>query len=139
MSDTKKATRAPKTKAETVKPAKTEAAAKPAAKAKKVNGTAILQINNVQYVAKVGQTFPVMIELDTEKEADLDVKTLAIINGTDSQFGSPFLDTKVDFTLVKDVVKGEKVYANKFKAKSRYRKKVGHRAKYLQFTLNSLN
>lgn len=116
-------------------PAKAEK--KPVVKSKPVNAkTAILEINNMQYVVREGET--ITCRVVTDEEAPRDVKLLGIVDGENLFYGTPYLSNKIDFAFG-EVVKGDKVVTAKFKAKSRYRRKVASRPQYVKFTLNGIN
>jgi ribosomal protein L21 len=98
--------------------------------------TAVLAINNMQYIVKEGETIATRISLDS-KNSDVDVKLLALLDGDKLEYGKPHIDKKVDFELGK-VKSGEKVTTAKFKSKSRYRRRKGFRKKFVEFTLNQV-
>jgi len=96
---------------------------------------AILEINNMQYIVAEGETITCRIDLDPT--ATPEVNLLGLVFGSEFTYGTPYLTNKVDFKLG-EIVKGDKVITAKFKAKSRYRRKVGFRPHYIEFTLNSI-
>lgn len=98
-----------------------------------VDKLGILEINKMQYVIKEGQTITVRIS-PTAKAKDVDVKLLGLIEGDSFEYGTPYLDNKLKFELG-EVVKGPKVIKSTYKAKTRYRRKVGFRPKYVEFNL----
>jgi ribosomal protein L21 len=126
--------------AETKAKTTTKKSTKPAKKASSANSNrvAVIQINNMQYVAKEGSTFPARISPEA-KLADLDVKLLAIVDTDSNEFsyGTPHLSNKLDLSLG-EMVKGDKVVSKTYKAKSRTRRKVGFRPKFVEVTVNSL-
>lgn len=99
----------------------------------KNNDRYVLQINNMQYVLSAGESTPIRVEVDAQAD-DLEVNVLAVLNEDKIEYGTPNLKQKAKFELG-DVIKGEKVVKKTFKAKSRYRRKVGHRPKYREFKL----
>ena len=98
--------------------------------------TAILEINKMQYVIKEGET--ITCRVTTDSEAVREVKLLGIVDGEKLSYGTPYLSNKLTFSFG-DVVKGDKVVTAKFKAKSRYRRRVASRPQFVKFTLNSIN
>lgn len=66
------------------------------------------------------------------------VETLLVSDG-DVKIGTPILTgAKVDFKVSDQMQLGEKISGFKYKSKSRYRKKWGHRAKFVKITINSI-
>lgn len=82
---------------------------------------AIIKIGGTQVMAKEGLVF----ELCRQKTFDVDV--IAYSNGTAVEFGKPTLsDVVVKIKHVEDKL-DDKVLVGRFKSKSRYRRRVGHR------------
>ncbi|HWA51933.1 MAG TPA: 50S ribosomal protein L21 [Patescibacteria group bacterium] len=53
--------------------------------------------------------------------------------------GTPILEkAKVALKMIEPVVKGEKIYSAKYHAKSRYRRRIGFRAKYSKLLVQSI-
>lgn len=125
-----KETKAKATKSSTPKAKTSKASAKPIPVK-----TAIVAINNMQYVVKEGETIHTRIALQSK---DVEVKLLALIDGETFTYGKPYLENKIDFELG-EVVLGEKVTAFRYKSKARHRRKVGFRQKFVEFKLNSVN
>ena len=48
-------------------------------------------------------------------------------------------DAKITLKKLKDVEKGEKLHVRKYKAKSRYRKKIGFRALYTRLKVEKIS
>lgn len=107
-----------------------------AKKQDKAPRTAVLEINNMQYVVAEGETVATRISPDANSK-DIEVNLLALIDGDKFDYGKPYLKQKVEFELG-EVVKGKKVTTNIFKAKSRYRRRRGFRPKYVEFTLKAI-
>ncbi|MFW5702617.1 MAG: 50S ribosomal protein L21 [Candidatus Dojkabacteria bacterium] len=136
MAETKKKTTTTKKSQTEKKSASSSKKATTKTNVAKAPKTAILEINNMQYVVAEGETISTRIATNlTDK--DLRVNLLAIIDGENFEYGKPYLKQKVEFSLG-NIIKGEKVTTNKFKAKSRYRKKTGFRPRFVEFTLNSI-
>jgi large subunit ribosomal protein L21 len=128
------------TKKTTIKkpqPAKAKASKKLSKQAVKPGARiAILAINKMQYIVKEGETIQTRIKLDST-EKNIDVKLLGLIEKENFEVGKPYLSNKLDYALG-EVKLGDKVITNKFKAKARYRKRTGHRTKFVEFTLKSV-
>lgn len=139
-----KATKASKPAVKAVKkisPA-TEKAVKPAkseTKVAKSSRIGVIEINKMQYIGREGETINARIALDSKENLNsVEVKLLALVNPDTKEFnyGAPYLDNKIDFEVGERVL-GEKVTSSTFKAKARYRRKVGIRQKFVQVKINS--
>jgi len=114
---------------------------------KKVSGDmmyAIIEQGGKQY--KVSQGDVVNIEL-TEVPADAKTielnKVLFVRNGDTVQIGSPYLDgakvmASFKVSAEESVVKGPKLYPMHFRRRKASRRRIGHRQKYLQVTIDSI-
>ncbi len=90
---------------------------------------AVIQTGGKQYLVKEGQTLDV--ELLGKNDGDkVSFETLAIVDGDNSEFGTPVLKNKVDAEVVKADYQGTKVVSIRFKAKKRVDVKRGHRQRY---------
>lgn len=88
---------------------------------------AVIKIKGNQYRVKEGDEFLVS-KLGKDK---LEAEVLLVVKGDDVKVGTPFVSgAKVALTVLEGEVKGEKLHISKFKAKSRYRKRVGFRPVY---------
>jgi large subunit ribosomal protein L21 len=87
---------------------------------------AIIQLQGKQYQVAVGDEFVIdRLESDDKKIDVTDV--LLVVDGEKRQIGQPLVKgAKVSLELLADQ-KGEKIRVAKYKAKSRYRKVIGHR------------
>lgn len=111
-------------------------AEKPVVKAKADARVALLEINNMQYASKVGETIEVRVGANDTAEAV--VNLLGVVDGDKFEYGKPYLTNKLSFEFG-EAVKQDKVTTAKFKAKSRYRRKTGARPVSVQFTLTALS
>lgn len=129
----KVAPKADKLAAKTVK-VKTETKTAP----KVVSSVYVLEINNMQYVAEIGQIINVKVS-PTAEPKDVTVNVLAVVDLEKKSFdyGKPYLKLKAEFELL-EVIKTKKVFSATFKSKARQRRKVGSRAKYREFKLVSI-
>ena len=66
-------------------------------------------------------------------------KVLAVVDGDDAKFGTPYVaGAKITATVVEEV-KGDKVKVFKFHRRKGYRRTQGHREKYTKITINTIN
>ena len=105
---------------------------------------AVIEQGGKQY--KVAQGDCLNIELTPvnadAKTIELD-KVLFVSNGQDVKIGTPYVDgAKVvgsfKTTAQEAMVKGEKVYPTHFRRRKNSKRRIGHRQKYLQITVDKI-
>jgi large subunit ribosomal protein L21 len=100
--------------------------------------TAIFETGGKQY--KVSEGDIVYIERLDVSEGDTVAfdKVLAIVDGENSRFGTPYLDgTKVEANVVKNG-KGKKIIVFKHKRRKNYKRRQGHRQPYTKVQITSI-
>jgi large subunit ribosomal protein L21 len=65
-------------------------------------------------------------------------KVLLVDNGAETSIGTPYLDGAKVHATIEKVGRAAKVIVLKYKAKSNYRKKNGHRQPYFEFKVNKI-
>ncbi len=97
--------------------------------------SAIIETGGKQYLVSVGDKIQVE-KLAGEKDAAVKFdKVLMTFDGTDLKVGKPTVSgAAVEATIIKQG-KGDKVHVLKFKAKSKYRRKIGHRQQYTEVVI----
>jgi len=99
---------------------------------------AVVKTGGKQYVAKETD-FLVVDRLPQKEKETIDLETLAVFDDKGTiELGSPLLETKTQATVVEHV-KGEKLRISKFKAKVRYRRVTGFRAKLTKIQIAKIN
>jgi len=95
---------------------------------------AVIKIQGHQY--KVSEGDEILVDkLEGKPEAEI----LLTVADEKVTVGKPIVkDAKVTFKVVEPVVKGEKLYIRKYKAKSRYRRKTGFRPKYTKLLVQKV-
>jgi large subunit ribosomal protein L21 len=97
---------------------------------------AIIEINGNQFKVSEGE------ELLVDKLTDMKVnpKVLLVSDGEKVSVGRPYLPkVKVKIKVLEEEVKGKKLHVRKFKAKSRYRKKIGFRPLYSKVLVEKID
>lgn len=105
---------------------------------------AVIEQGSKQY--KVAQGDVINIDLGgTEPDAQTIefTKVMFINDGKKIKVGSPYLDgakvtAKFDSTAEDSIVKGPKLYPAHFRRRKNSSRRVGHRQKYLQVTIDSI-
>jgi large subunit ribosomal protein L21 len=91
---------------------------------------AVIKTSGQQFLVHEGMTLNVDLISNIKQGDKIEFTKLAIIDGDNSEFGTPELDSKVKAEVVEPIFKGQKLKIMKFKAKKRVRKLTGHRQKY---------
>ena len=97
---------------------------------------AVISLNGRQYKVSEGEELLVDLISDSKPEAE----TLLLVDGDKVSVGKPTLkDTKIKFKVVSAMEKGEKVEIVKYKAKSRYRRKMGFRPQLTRLLIEKIS
>jgi len=113
------------------KPAvKKSTAVKPVVKKKVVEKTpafdlAVVESGGKQYVVRPDEIFDIE-KIDGEKKITFD-KVLLVKKGSDVKIGTPYLDGEKIEAEITEHHKGKKIIVFKYKNKTRYKRKQGHR------------
>ena len=100
----------------------------------------VIQTGGKQYKVKVGDEIKIEKILGDYKEGDKVVfdKVLLVDNGSDTTIGTPYIEkAKVTGSITK-VGRLAKVNVIKYKQKSKYFKKNGHKQPYFQVKIEGL-
>ncbi|MCR5731884.1 MAG: 50S ribosomal protein L21 [Sphaerochaetaceae bacterium] len=99
---------------------------------------ALVEILGRQYKAEVGAQLQVD-RLSQEAGSALEIeKVLAVVDGDNAKFGTPYVQGAKVTATVGEEVKGEKVKVYKFHRRKGYRRTQGHRQKYTLITINKI-
>lgn len=96
---------------------------------------AVIKIQGHQY--KVSEKDEILVDFlgDTKPEAEV----FLISDEGKVKVGKPTVkDAKVTLKVLEVEVKGEKIYSAKYKAKSRYRRRIGFRPKYTKLLVQTI-
>ena len=127
-----------KTVKKTAKPA-TKKVARAAIKttSKLGSGFAIIETGGKQYKVSSGDVLLVEKLSDTHKQGDaiLFDKVLMSSVGETVTFGNPYIKGETVHAVFEDRVRGKKINIVKFKSKSRFTRKYGHRQTYAKIKI----
>jgi large subunit ribosomal protein L21 len=100
---------------------------------------AIVETGGKQYKVAEGDVFSVE-KLKGHKEGDTVIfdKVLLIDNGTTTKIGTPYIEGATVEIELKEEGKGKKLHIMKYKAKSRYKRRVGHRQPYSKVSVTNI-
>ncbi len=101
---------------------------------------AVIQTGGKQYLVSEGDTLKIEKLSDKSDKGDKVTfdKVMLLSDGTDIKIGSPYLDKSEVSATVLEAGKNVKVRVIKYKQKSRYFKKRGHRQPYLKVKISSI-
>ncbi|CAN5359762.1 50S ribosomal protein L21 [soil metagenome] len=96
---------------------------------------AVIKIKGHQYKVSEGDEILVDFMGETKPEAEV----FMTVVDEKVELGKPTVkEAKVTLKVQEEEVKGEKIYVAKFKAKSRYRKRIGFRPKYTKLLVQTI-
>lgn len=98
----------------------------------------VIQLGAKQFLVKEGDKI-VAEKIELKDGETLTVKEVLLsYDGTKTEIGEPYLtNASVELTS-EGIIKGEKIRVAKFKAKSRYRRVMGHRQLESHFTVKAI-
>ncbi|MBM3207814.1 MAG: 50S ribosomal protein L21 [Chlamydiae bacterium] len=98
---------------------------------------AIIETGGKQYRVEKGDVIDV--ELLDKQENNIEFSNVLFINnGSDIKLGNPYLNKSVVKAELLQEVKGPKVISFKYKMRKGYRRKVGHRQRYLRVKITDI-
>lgn len=100
---------------------------------------AIIETGGKQYRVAEGQVLSVeKIAGHTAGDTVIFDKVLLIDNGTSTKVGTPYIEgAAIEVTLTTEG-KGKKLIIQKFKSKSRYKRRLGHRQPFAKVTIGKV-
>jgi len=97
---------------------------------------AVVKIKGQQYRVSEGDEI-LVDKLGTDKP---DVKVFLVVDDKNVKIGTPEVkDAKIKIKILEDEEKGKKLYVQTFKAKSRYRRKIGFRPIYSRLLVEKIS
>ncbi len=115
-------------------------AKKTTAKAKGTEEFAVIATGGKQYIVSVGDVVTIEKISDDHKKGDKVTfdHVLLVDNGSDTTIGMPYIDGALVEGEVASVGRAPKVTVIKYKQKSRYFKKNGHRQPYVKVKVTAI-
>jgi large subunit ribosomal protein L21 len=101
---------------------------------------AIIATGGKQYPVSVGDVIRVEKLPGTHEKGDKIVfdKVLLVDNGKDTTIGAPYIDGASVEGIFQEAGRGKNVIVVKYKAKSKYHKKNGHRQPYSEVKISAI-
>lgn len=117
-----------------------KAATKKAPKADHSSEYAIFATGGKQYRVSAGDSVKIEKLQGKHKEGDKLTfdKVLLVDNGTDASIGTPYITGASIDATIKKISRYKTIDVIKYKQKSRYFKKNGHRQPYFEITINAI-
>ena len=102
--------------------------------------TAVIKTGGKQYVVSKGLRLDI-VKLPGVKEGDKVVfeEVLMVDNGSDTTIGTPFIKGAAVKATVLELGKADKIDLVKYKAKSRYYKRRGHRQPFVKVVIDAIS
>ncbi len=117
--------------------------AKKDVKIEKDGSFAVIETGGKQYKVSVGDSIKIEKLKDKEyKQGDIVSfnKVLLIDNGKDiTNIGTPYIEGAKVFGIISEIGKNKKIIVMKYKQKSRYLKKNGHRQPYFKVLIDKIS
>jgi large subunit ribosomal protein L21 len=101
---------------------------------------AVIQTGGKQYRVSAGEEITIEKLAGDHKEGDKIVfdKVLLVDNGSDTTIGTPFIDKAKVTAVITKIGRAAKVTVIKYKQKSRYFKKNGHRQPFFKVKIEGV-
>lgn len=100
---------------------------------------AIVESGNKQYKIQKGSVIDVE-KLDAEKDSIINIDSVLFASNGDKTFiGTPYIKGVTVKCKVADNIKGKKVIVFKYKNKTNYHRKTGHRQKYTRLIVEDIS
>ena len=99
---------------------------------------AIIENGGKQYKAIEGEYIEVDLLSEDLSKKKVFEKVLLLVNGTDTQVGSPYLPEVSIDAKVSEHFKGPKIVIFNYRPKERYRVKTGHRQQFTRLLVESI-
>jgi large subunit ribosomal protein L21 len=97
---------------------------------------AVIRIKKRQYKVKEGQE----LLLDKTLDENIDPEVLLLVSDKKVVVGNPVVKgAKVKIKVLEKEIKGDKISVQKYKAKSRYRKKIGFRPRQTKIKIEKIS
>jgi large subunit ribosomal protein L21 len=100
---------------------------------------AVIKTGGKQYIVKEGDVLKIeKLDVAPGAKVSFDVLLTALPDGLSVTVGTPLLDKKVEAEVLEQG-RGDKISVVKYKAKSRYRRRVGHRQAFTKVKISKVN
>ena len=103
------------------------------------NALAVIQTGGKQYLVKEGDSLRVEKIKNISKDNLITFdKVLLLVDDKDVKIGAPYIEGVKVLAKSEGEVRGKKITVLRYKSKTRYRKKKGHRQTYTKITIKEI-
>lgn len=100
---------------------------------------AIIEDRGSQYHVQEGDTLEIQLQDVPEGTETIEFDHVLMVGeGENARIGQPYLENAKVTASLKGEVKGDKIVVQKMKRRKGYRRKQGHRQKYLQLHIDKI-
>ncbi len=101
---------------------------------------AIIEDSGTQVRASVGDTLTLDIRELPEDAKSVTFDRVLMVGGDAAKLGTPYVSgATVTADILERELKGEKLHVIKFKRRKNYRRKIGHRQRYMKVKVTAIN
>ncbi len=103
-----------------------------------MNQYAVIETGSKQYRVAPGDTIVIEKLKGVEVGQQIEFKNVLLVSGEPPKLGKPYLpNARVIAEIIKSY-RGPKLYVFKYKRKTRYRRKIGHRQPYMEALIKEI-
>ncbi len=100
---------------------------------------AVIEDGAHQYKVEQGSTFEVQRHDLDEGQTTIEFDRVVMIgDGADSKIGQPYVAGAKVVARIVNELKGDKIHIIKYRRRKGYRRKIGHRQRFLQVTVSAI-
>jgi large subunit ribosomal protein L21 len=99
---------------------------------------AIIEDHGRQYTVREGDVLELDLRDATDNESLVFERVLLVRDDKETRIGTPTVSGAKVVGTVLGEVKGKKIVVRKFKRRKNYRRKIGHRQRYTQVRIDSI-
>ena len=101
---------------------------------------AIIEDGSFQYQVREGDRLEVQRRDLAEGQETVEFDRVVMLgDGADCRIGQPYVDGAKVTAKVEGEIKGDKIHVIKFRRRKGYRRKIGHRQRYLQVMIEKIH
>ena len=100
---------------------------------------AVLVDRNQQYRVAPGDRLTIALDVRLEEGATVTFDKVCFLGGDQPKVGTPFVEgASVVAKVLRQELKGPKLVVQKFKRRKNYRRRTGHRSRYTELLIESI-
>lgn len=103
-----------------------------------MNQYAIIETGSKQYRVAPGDTIVIERVKGVEVGQQIEFQDVLLVSGDTPQLGKPYLPNARVIAKITKSYRGPKLHVFKYKRKTRYRRKIGHRQPYMEALIEEI-